>query len=221
MRGNTTTKQRIKIPWFGRQRIGFAAVLTGTLAAPWITGCSQNSPDASPHSARSQQADSPPPPAPLAASPAPLSPPPKPQAIVGSARSPGFESVMTAWQQGDKATAISHFVQVDWTARPLFAPDSALGLSEAQFETVPASSRPAKQQELIAHVPILKHIGLAVLEAGKDAAAKKDFDTAKKYFASVQQCGDALSGPDFTLLVQQVGKFINKMADEESAKLSQ
>jgi hypothetical protein len=129
--------------------------------------------------------------------------------------------VFIAWQQADKATAISRFVQVDWTARPLFAPNSVLGLSETQFQAIPNSSRQAKQQELLSQVPILKQIGVAVLTAGKDAAAKKDFASAKKYFTSLQQCGEVLSGPDFTALVQQIGKFIKKMADEESAKLSQ
>ncbi|MGO9108255.1 MAG: hypothetical protein ACLP9L_03385 [Thermoguttaceae bacterium] len=208
MRKRNTTKQPTKTPYLGLRRIA-AALLTGALAAAWIVGCSDTrngSSNAAPDST---------------ARPAPPALPAKSQDTAASATAPTAESVFIAWQQADKATAISRFVQVDWTARPLFAPNSVLGLSETQFQAIPNSSRQAKQQELLSQVPILKQIGVAVLTAGKDAAAKKDFASAKKYFTSLQQCGEALSGPDFTALVQQIGKFIKKMADEESAKLSQ
>lgn len=218
MRKRNVTKRPIKTQYFRLRRIG-AALLTGTLAAAWITGCSNRHSDssgASPHSATSQSASVPP-----SLPSAPPAPPAKSQDVAASATIPTAESVLSAWQQGDKATAVSRFVQVDWTARPLFASNSVLGLSETQFRAIPNSSRQAKLEELISQVPILKGIARAVATAGKDAAARKDFADAKKHFTSLQQCGATLSGPDFTLLVQQIGKFMKRLADEESAKLSQ
>lgn len=203
--------------YFRLRRIG-AALLTGMLAAAWITGCSDTNSDSSgvsPRSTTNQQA-----PASPSLSSAPPAASAKSRDVARSAAIPTLESALSAWQAGDKATAVSRFVQVDWTRRPLFASNSVLGLSETQFQAIPNSSRRAKMEELLSQVPILKRIAVAVATAGKDAAARKDFADAKKHFTSLEQCGETLSGPDFTLLVQQIGKFMKNLADEESAKLS-
>ncbi len=35
---------------------------------------------------------------------------------------PVAQAALTAWQQGDKLTAVNRFIQADWSARPLFVP---------------------------------------------------------------------------------------------------
>jgi len=210
------TRRSAKTACFRLRRIA-AAFLVGTAVA-WTAGCGERRSEtsvASPQPAASPQASTPKAPSPLPALPA------KPSESGTATTTSSAESVFAAWQEGDKPTAVSRFVQVDWTARPLFATDSVLGLSESQFQALPSSSRSAKQQELMTKVPVLKGIAAAVAAAGKDAAAKKDITGAKKYFTSLQQFGEALSGPDFTALVQQIGKFVKRTGDEELAKLGQ
>jgi hypothetical protein len=218
MRKRNLTRQPAKTQSPRLRRIG-VAILTAMLATIWIVGCSNKQSDLSSNSTPStttQQVSVPP-----APPPAPPTPPAKSQNAAGSATIPTLELVLSAWQQGDQTTAVRRFVEADWTARPLFATNSILSLSETQFMAIPESSRSAKLEEILSQVSILKGIARAVATAGKNAAASKDFDNARKHFTSLKQCGEALSGSDFTLLVQQVGKAMTKMADEEIAKLGQ
>ena len=132
-----------------------------------------------------------------------------------------MEQAMIAWQQGDKSMAVSRFVEANWSARPLFAPGSTLSLSEGQFMLLPSSERNLKANDAIKQVGDLKQLAQAVVQAGRDAAEKKDSAQARKYFTSVKQCGEALDGPDSLLLVGQIGKFMKRTAGEELAKLGQ
>jgi len=128
---------------------------------------------------------------------------------------------LSSWQQGDKAGAVSNFLAADWNARPLFAADSPLNLSEDQFKALSAADQQAKSSELTKQLASMKQLALAVAQAGRDAVTKGDTTVAQKYFASLKQCGTALSGPDYSALVQLVGKAFIKMADAESAKIGQ
>ena len=137
------------------------------------------------------------------------------------AATPAMQSALTAWEQGDTSTAVSRFLEADWSARPLFAPGSTLSLSEEQFMSLARADRNAKQSELIAKVGEVKQLGRAVLQAGTDAAAKKDHAQARKHFTSVKQCGEALQGPECLAILQGTGKALKHMADDELAKLGQ
>jgi hypothetical protein len=125
---------------------------------------------------------------------------------------------MTAWQQGDKSTAVSRFVGTDWAARPLFAADSVLSLSEAQFKALPAAELEAKSAEMLPQLESLKKLASAVAQAGRDAASKGDTAQARKHFNSLKQCGTALESPDCLVIVQLVGKALKKMGDAELGK---
>jgi hypothetical protein len=210
MKATIATRRSATEACFRLRRI--ATVFLAGTAVAWFAGCGERRSEtsvAAPQPGSAQQVSKAPSPVPGL--------PAKPQESATSTTTSSAESVFTAWQEGDKPTAVSRFVQFDWTARPLFATGSVLGLSETQFRANPQ----ANQQELMTKVPILKGIAAAVAAAGRDAAAKKDIAGAKKYFTSLQQCGEALSGPDFTLLVQQIGKFVKGTGDEELAKLGQ
>jgi hypothetical protein len=148
-------------------------------------------------------------------------PPAKQDQTATHAPSPVMDSALTAWQQGDQSAAVSRFVETDWSAGPLFSPDSPLSLSEDQFKLLPAADRQAKFRDLIASTTELKRLAAAVAQAGRDAAAKKDLVQARKDFTSLKQCGEALDKPDSLALIKLVGQGFKKMAGTESAKLGQ
>ncbi|MGA2866354.1 MAG: hypothetical protein ABSF95_17915 [Verrucomicrobiota bacterium] len=130
---------------------------------------------------------------------------------------------MTAWQQGDKSTAISSCVQAHWTGWPLFAPDSVLSLSEDQFKALSNADRRARSGEIISQLDVLKKLAAAVAQAGRDAASKGDTAQARKCFTSLKRCGMALDQPDCLRLriVQLLGQALDKMADTELARVGQ
>jgi hypothetical protein len=145
--------------------------------------------------------------------------PPPAQADVAPSSSPISQPALTAWQQGDKAAAVSSFLAADWTARPLFAADSPLSLTESQFAALSAADRQAKSGVVVAQLDSFKQLAAAVHQAGSDAAAKGDAAQARKCFISLKQCGTALAGPENSSLVQLVGKAFIKRADTELAAL--
>jgi hypothetical protein len=134
---------------------------------------------------------------------------------------PVAQPAMTAWQQGDKSSAVSRFIETDWSTRPLFASDSTLSLSEDQFKALSDAERQAKSGEMMSQLDSLKKLAAAVAQAGRDAASKGDTAQARKQFTSLRQCGTALDSPDCLSLVQLVGKAFKKTGDTELAKIPQ
>ena len=132
-----------------------------------------------------------------------------------------MQSVLTAWQAGDKSTAVSRFLEADWSARPLFTPGSAWSLSENQFKSLSEADGRAKSSELTAQVDQLKQLVAAVAQTGRDAAAQKDLPQAVKAFTSLKKCGEALDRPDSSSLVRSLGRSMQRIADGEPAALKQ
>ena len=145
--------------------------------------------------------------------------PAKGQAGATAAAPVAPQAALSAWQQGDKPTAISNFLAADWTSRPLFASDSPLNLSESQFESLSDADRHAKSDEMMRQLNFLRQLAAAVAQAGRDAASKGDTTQARKCFATLKQCGTALNSPDCLKLVRLAGNGFNKMADTELAKI--
>ena len=144
-----------------------------------------------------------------------------PPSSAPSAAAPVTQLAVTAWQQSDKPTAVSSFVETDWNSRPLFASSSTLSLTEDQFKALSDAERQAKFGEMMSHLDSLKQLAAAVAQAGRDAASKGDAVQARKYFTSLKQCGAALDSSNSLALVRLVGQAINKRADTEMLKLSQ
>jgi len=156
------------------------AIITGVMAAIILmAGCGKKSPSSS------------------------TTPPPA-QADAASS-SPVAQPALTAWQQGDKAAAVSSFLAADWSAHPLFAAGSTLSLSESQFKALSDAERQAKSTEMTAQLASLKQLAAAVAQAGLDAASKDDAPQARKDFTSLKQFGAALESSDYMLIVQLVG----------------
>ena len=128
---------------------------------------------------------------------------------------PAAQPALTAWKQGDKAAAVSSFLAADWSARPLFASGSTLNLTEDQFKALSEADR----HDMLTQLASLKQLAASVGQAGLDAVSKGDAAQARKNFTSVKQFGAALQSPNYTLLVQQVGKAFEKMSDTELEKI--
>lgn len=153
--------------------------------------------------------------------------PPQPQNI-------SAEPVLAAFLQGDRAGAVEKFLLVDWTRRPLFAADSALNLSEQEFKQRvlalwltlrPGPDATGKEEKgpaerLIKEIETLRELIGAVADEAKQAAARGDTTMARRYYAAIRECGQTLQSPEFTLLVQLVGRKFVKLADEELSKLN-
>lgn len=128
---------------------------------------------------------------------------------------PVLQPALQSWQQGDKAAAVSHFLAVDWSRRPLFASGSVLNLTEDQFKGLSDSERQAKSRDMTAQLALLKQLAAAVAQAGLDARSKGDAAQAGKDFTSLKQFGQALESSNYMLIVQLVGKGIEKRGDAE------
>jgi hypothetical protein len=201
---------RTSEPVLRRMHAG-SVIILAAIAGLDAAGCSERADkSANPPAKQSQQRPVPPAPDDIAAS----------KAQQGNhPATPAIAPVQAAWEKGDKSAAVARFAETDWRARPLFAPESPLGLSEQQFQSLPAAERTAKLEETLAQIGTLKKLAAAVMQAGLDAAAKQDFDHARKYFTSLKQCGEALDGPDSLLVVKLVGRAMKKNADAELAEL--
>ena len=138
--------------------------------------------------------------------------------LVGCGKKATSSAVVT--KTADTAT-VSKFLETDWSAHPLFPPGSALNLSEDQFKSLSAADEQAKSGEMRTQLASLKQAAAAVVQAGRDAAAKGDTVQARKCFMSLKQCGTALNSTNCLLLVQLVGQGFEKRADEELAKIGQ
>jgi len=145
--------------------------------------------------------------------------PPPGQANTASSAPPISQPALTAWQRGDKEAAVSSFLAADWSARPLFASDSALSLSENQLDALPLAELQSKSGEVASQLDSLKALARAVVQAGDDAVAKGDTTQARKCFTTVQQCGEALDSTNCPRLAQFVGQAFKKSAQSELAKI--
>ncbi len=140
---------------------------------------------------------------------------PPTQAEAASSSLPVSQAALTAWQHGDRAEAISNFLAANWSSRPLFAVGSKLNVNEDQFKALSEADR----AEMITQLDSLKELAAAVGHAGLDSASKGDVTQARKDFTSVKQFGAALESPDYSLIVQDIGKAFGKMSDTELTKL--
>jgi hypothetical protein len=210
MKSETSALNAISRSWH-RRRVVAAILVAGLFVGIGLTGCGTSSDSSKkPSSQTGRQA-------PVANKP----PPPPPPTVSGdsAATSSLMEPMLAAWQQDDHPLALRRFTEANWNARPLFAPGSLLGLSESQFTAFSPADRTAKLNDMLKQVGILQQLVRAVLQAGTEAAEKKDSVEARKYFTSLKQCGSALDEGDTLAIVKQVGQMAKKRADAELAKL--
>lgn len=132
---------------------------------------------------------------------------------------PVAQPALTAWQQGDKTTAVSRFLEADWSAHPLFPASSPLGLSADQINALSAAEKEAKAGEMAAELGSLNALLVEVMQVGDDAAAKGDTSQARKHFTALQQCGAALASPQHPIIVQPIGRAFEARAKAKLEKI--
>jgi hypothetical protein len=128
-----------------------------------------------------------------------------------------LEQSISAWTSGDKAGAVSQFLQIDWTKGKPFSSGSILHYTEAEFAALPSDTRTKLAGQMTADIASLKELARQVSQQGREAAAKGDNAEGAKYFNAINQCGERLEQPDCLLLLQQVGKAFKKLAAKEVA----
>lgn len=159
-------------------------------------------------------------------------------AVVGCRKQPpttataasAAQPALTAWQQGDRAGAVSTFLTADWTAGPLFAPDSMLSLTEAEFS---GQMRPlrmpgfmttggieARRVQMTKELATMKQLAAAVAQAGRDAATN-DVALARRHFTSLQRFAAALDTTNSLGILRLDAQAIRKRAERELAALPQ
>ena len=146
---------------------------------------------------------------------------PKDQTSAPLEATPVAQASITAWRAGDTIGAVSNFLAAGWSARPLFAPDSTLSITEDQVRSFSDADSKTKAKDLGLQLDVLKRLAVAVTQAGTNSAAHGDFAQARKCFVSLGQFGTAMSNPEHVKLVQLVGMTIKKKADIELAKIGQ
>jgi hypothetical protein len=150
---------------------------------------------------------------------------PSTNAASATAAAPAMQTFITDWQRGRRSEAINGFLAADWSARPLFAPDSILSLSEAQFQSQikalsTASEVQDKRTEMMTELNAVKQLAASVAQAGADAASRGDLAGARKHFDSLKQCGEALDNSNSLAIVRLVGQGMKKRADTGMSKLA-
>jgi hypothetical protein len=143
--------------------------------------------------------------------------------------SPVAQPALTAWQQGDRAAAVSNFLAADWTAGPLFAPDAILSLTEAEFSGqvkpvrmpgfVLTGGIEAARVQMTKELATMKQLAAAVAQAGREAASTNDVGLARKHFTSLQRFAAALDTTNSLRILRLDAQAIRKRAETELATL--
>jgi hypothetical protein len=133
---------------------------------------------------------------------------------------PILQPAVVAYIHGDKSTVVSNFLAVDWSIRPLFAPGSALNLSDSQFHALAESDYHTKSYELSGQFLTFMCLASTVAEAAQKAARNGDTNQARKCFISLKQFGTALDSTNHTHIVQLLGREYEKLSDAGMAKIA-
>lgn len=128
-----------------------------------------------------------------------------------------ISNVLTLWESGKNDDAVRQLVLIRWDAPDIFADASALSLSEDRFASLSQAEKTGMQQEVIELVPKLKAIARHALSAGDDARSAGDKEMAVAHYEAVRHFGEALSGSERLLVIQQIGKPIAAWAEEKES----
>ena len=130
-----------------------------------------------------------------------------------------FDDVLASWESGKKDEAVEQLLSIRWAGPDVFADMPMMNLSEQGFASLPRDERTRIQKELIELVGTLRALVRHAVAAGDDAQASGDKQTAKAHYQAVLNLGQAVSSPQRTLLIQQVGKTIATVGREKLSAL--
>ena len=111
------------------------------------------------------------------------------------------------------------FLEADWKSRPLFAADTLPGLTEKQFAALPREEMESGSKELLEKSKSIREVVSAVLQSGRDAAAKQDVALARRHFIALQDCGEAFDGEETLGIFKLLGRAFKKQAATELGSL--
>lgn len=123
-----------------------------------------------------------------------------------------FEQCLALWAAGKEKEAVEKFLAIDWAKERPFSTGSALAYSEPQFVALPNEVREKLSQPLLDDLSKIKALCRRVKEDGDKARAAGETEKAKTHFEQLAKCGSTLSSPDSLLIVQMVGKAIQRIA---------
>jgi len=123
------------------------------------------------------------------------------------------------WSQGDASGASDAFLKADFSQGTLFPKDSPLAMSEAELASLPSSERPRKVEEIMKQTDAIKKLAGHVAKLGRDAVARKDFETARGHFEKLRAFGESLEQANPPKITQLVAQAIKKLADQGLASL--
>ena len=138
---------------------------------------------------------------------------------VAQVATPVIQPILTVWQQGHTSEAVDLFVHANWAGRPIFPAGMVLGMTEAEFKSLPDSDRQLRGDEMMTQLNMMKQLATVVSNAGQDAASKGDADRARQCYGALKQFGLALDDPKALLMLKMVGQVSVKMADRGLASL--
>ncbi len=129
-----------------------------------------------------------------------------------------IEPILADWDCGQEEKAVNEFLCFNWDKEAVFAPASALSLSERELDSLSQAAAAAKMRQAVAELQSLRELVYAVDKTGRDAENRGEVSKARACFISMEQCGGALQSSNRLYLVQLVGKSIGKTAGNELLK---
>lgn len=123
-----------------------------------------------------------------------------------------MDQVMSLWRAGKKDEAVTKFLVVDFSRRPLFSTGSVLNLTEAQFVALPEAARTKLATQMNDDLKTIKELAAQTRNTAKAALASGDKTKSEKCVAQLKACGQAFDQPDSLVLLKLVGKALEKMS---------
>jgi len=129
-----------------------------------------------------------------------------------------MDYVLKYWGQGEWDEAIGALVELteagatDVCYRPL-------NFTEQEFLALPYREREGLREEMLEQLRVLREIASKLQDKAQEAADSGDLEGAAKFLKTMKRLGESNRGPEVTLLVDLVGKAIERRADEKLATL--
>jgi hypothetical protein len=127
--------------------------------------------------------------------------------------------VLSAWETGDKDRAVELLLSIPWDEPTRFSDRPLLSMTEQEFSSLSRSERNRHVEEAIKLVSRLKGLARHAIALGDKARSSGDKQRAKVYYEAVLHLGEAISNPDKLLILQQLGRGLVSIANEQLSTL--
>jgi hypothetical protein len=97
--------------------------------------------------------------------------------------------VMSQWQAGKRDEALALLVRTQWQVTPGGAAGIMSTMTEQQFLALPASQQTQQGQELTASANAARDLCKYVLDQGRQAMSRREYDKAEQCFVAMRDMG--------------------------------